>query len=96
MELAPQTQCSDSPLSNPVLTPHEVVDLRGEDHKRKGIPVFLTDEIYIEFVRPFIRYVLLLSVFRTDRVVNVMSYLMEEHMPEPEVSQKCDSKGNGR
>jgi hypothetical protein len=79
-----------------MLPPHEVVDLRGEDQKRKAIPVFLTDEIYIEFVRPFIRYVLLLSVFRTDRVVNVMSDLMEEHMPEPEVSQKRDSKRNGR
>jgi hypothetical protein len=46
--------------------PQEVVDLGNEDQKRKGVPVFLADEIDIEFACPFVRYVLPLSVFRGE------------------------------
>jgi hypothetical protein len=80
---------------NPVLTLHEVVNLGDEHQKRRGIPVFLADKIGIEFACPFVCDVLSLSVFRTNCVVNVMSNLMEEHMAEPEFSQKCDAKRNG-
>jgi hypothetical protein len=55
-----------------LLTPDEVVDLGDEDQKRNGIPIFLTDEIGIEFACPFVCYVLPLSVFGTNCVVNVM------------------------
>ena len=48
LELAPSDRCSDSPPSNPLLTPYEVVDLGDEDQKRNGIPIFLADEIDIE------------------------------------------------
>jgi hypothetical protein len=82
--------------SNPLLPPHEVVDLGDEDQKRNGIPIFLADEIDIEFACPFVCYVFPLSVFRTNCVVNVMTDLMEEHMSKPEFSQECDAKRNGR
>lgn len=80
---------------NPVLALHDVVNLGDEHQKRIGIPVFLADKVGIEFTCPFVRYVLSLSVFRANCVVNVMSDLMEEHMAEPEFSQKCDAKRNG-
>jgi hypothetical protein len=85
-----------TPPSNSLLTPDEVVDLGDEDQKRNCIPIFLTDEIGIEFACPFVCYVLPLSVFGTNCVVNVMSDLMEEHMSKPEYTQECDAKRNGR
>ena len=63
--------------SNPLIAPHKFVEFKSRNEDRKCVPIFLADEIAIEFSIPLVCHIFSLIVLRPNRVVNVMTNLME-------------------